>query len=266
MEIKKPIVYTIKSFNGRKFKLTGMFSQNEFVKKKRGERGKNQKKLDASISRTRSKIFEYAICNDFEYFVTMTIDPQKYNRKNLKLFYKDFSQFFRDFRKKYDIDVKYIMIPERHKDGSWHMHGLIEGIPEEMFVLNNNGYLDWIEYKKKFGYISLSKIRNQEACSKYITKYITKEMANLVTESNQKMYYSSRNLVKSDIIKKGMFLENIPVDWEFGSTFCVCKEIKLEDIDNIKNNIIDILPQPKKEKKPYIHFCPNLFDDVDIFP
>lgn len=161
-------------------------------------------RFSSNLSRARNKVYEYCICNDFEYFVTLTINQDKYNRKNLKTYYKDFSQFIRDYRKKYNIDIQYLFIPEQHKDGNWHMHGLIKGIPQEHFNINDNGYLDWYSYKNKFGFISLDKIRNSEACSIYMTKYITKDFyKNTKINKNNKLYYCSKGLRTSETVYKG---------------------------------------------------------------
>lgn len=167
---------------------------------------KNDGKLDNNISRAKSRIFEYALCNNFEYFVTLTLDKTKMDRYNLEEFVKKFGQFIRDYRKKYKANVQYLLIPEKHKDGAWHMHGLMKGIPEDHLTINRNGYKDWEEYSKKFGYISLDYIKNKEAVSKYITKYISKSLyGNGVTAKNKKMYYCSRGLKTAEKIKEGTY-------------------------------------------------------------
>lgn len=181
----------------------------------------NEDKLSNNVIRAKMKIFEYAMCNDFEYFVTLTLSPDKYDRSNLDKYIKDLGQFIRDYRKKYNVDVQYILIPERHKDNnSWHMHGLIKGIPEEHLTLNKNGYKDWKNYSDKFGYMSISQIRNREAVSKYITKYVSKtlEVGGGVTEKNKKLYYCSRGLKTSEKVREGTLtswqLEKIPFEFE----------------------------------------------------
>lgn len=195
----------------KKFVKHGGFETDNLFK----NRDVNDFKLENNISRARSKVFEYAICNEFEYFVTLTLDSKKYDRYNLELFIKDLGQFIRDKRKKYNTNIQYLLVPEIHNDGAWHMHGLIKGIPSDALSINKNGYLDWEEYKKKFGYISLSKVKNQEAVSKYITKYIRKNIGTQkgVIEKNKKMYYCSRGLKKAEK-KQGMY-NAIPEKFEF---------------------------------------------------
>lgn len=197
-----------------------------------------------NVIRARSKIFEYALCNDFDYFVTLTLDSKKYNREDLKKYIKDFGQMIRDYRKKYKSDVKYLLIPELHKDGvSWHMHGLISGILEEQLTLNKNGYLDWKIYSNKFGYISIDKIRNKDATSKYITKYISKSFLSQksVSEKYQKLYYNTRNLKCAEKIKIGTLSakENIPLNVDFENEYCKIYNLNKLDFDLINSILPD---------------------------
>lgn len=162
------------------------------------------KRYTNNLSRARNKIFEYCICNNFEYFVTLTIDEKKYDRFDLNKYYKDFSHFIRNYRQYYNLDIQYLFVPEQHKNGAWHMHGVIKGIPEKHFKINSNGFLDWEAYKNRFGYISLDKIKNNEACSVYMTKYITKDFfkSTKINKYN-KLYYCSRGLKTAETVFRG---------------------------------------------------------------
>lgn len=168
----------------------------------------NDEKLSNSISRSRTAIFEYSMVNDFDYFITLTLNPSKRDVFDLDGYIKNFGQFIRDLRKKYSTKIEYLLVPEKHKSGAWHLHGLIKGIPQEQLFKNNNGYLDWRDYKLKFGYASLSPVRNKVAISKYITKYITKGFGDNAERKNKKLYYNSRGLKKSEKLSKGKVLQS----------------------------------------------------------
>lgn len=179
----------------------------------------NEKKLDCNIRRTKNAIKELVICNDWEYFITLTLDQKKYDRYNLQKFNKDLSQYIRDLRKKYETDIKYLLIPEQHNDGAWHMHGFLMGLPEselELFdkkqklpyyILNKlekgEEVYNWVGYQDKFGNCDLEPIRDKERVSSYVTKYVTKDLENSIQELNAKMYYCSRGLSRAKAVKKG---------------------------------------------------------------
>lgn len=179
------------------------------------------KKMEESISRTKSRIFELALCNSWDYFVTLTINPKKYDRTDLDSYRKDLSQWIRDASRTLPEPIKYILIPELHKDGkSWHMHGFMMGIPQEQISENKNGYKDWKNYSKKFGYISLDNIKNCEACSKYVTKYISKDLEKSVSKFGAKMYYNSHGLKRATILKSGTVSDTIPLSQSYSNEYC----------------------------------------------
>ena len=160
-------------------------------------------RFDESVSRTKATIFEIAACNDFKWFVTLTLDSEKKNRNDLKSFSRDFGQFIRDQNKKREKreKIEYLVIPEQHKDGAWHMHGLFKGLTEKDLVKNEFGYLDWLEYRNRFGFFSCSKIKSLNACSKYITKYVTKDVKkNTSLQSGAHSFYASKGLKRREVL------------------------------------------------------------------
>lgn len=188
-------------------------------------------KLVNNLSRARSRIYELASCNKWDWFITATLSPDKYNRSNLKKFRKDFTQFIRDQRKKYNVTLKYLLIPELHADGkNWHMHGLLSGLSDNMVTdfpagspikLQENGYKNWLDYSKKFGWVSLGFVKNHAAVSKYMTKYITKDLGSCVGELGAHLYYSSVGLEGSKEVYRG-FLKS-PIDWDYENDYCSIK-------------------------------------------
>lgn len=50
----------------------------------------NNFKLQNNLSRAKSKIYEYACCNSWDYFITVTINKDKYDRYNLDEYRKSF--------------------------------------------------------------------------------------------------------------------------------------------------------------------------------
>lgn len=229
---------TLRQYGSKfKFVLLKNFNNNKVKKDTKliMKRGTNTEKLQNNISRSKSKIFEYAMCNEFEYFITLTIDQEKYNRENLKVYYKSFSKFLNNYNAKYHTKIKYLFIPELHKDGkSWHMHGLISGIPPEQLVnfdkiegvpkrLKNHKYFNWGEYQEKFGFVSLGVIESTEKVSKYITKYISKGLTKTVHELNCRSFYNSLGLNKCVEIKKGTLESTSEIKYEFENDYCKIK-------------------------------------------
>lgn len=211
-------VAVLKRYDNNHYKLTlhrTMIKKGlEFPKRYSNKCSVNDNKLENNISRAKSKIFEYSMCNDFDYFVTLTLDPEKYDRFNLKEYIQKLGKFFRNYNRLHNTKIKYLLIPEQHKDGAWHLHGLIKGILSKHLIKNKNGYLDWGHYTSRFGYMSLGTIKDKEACAKYITKYITKDMSNTIKELNAKCYYCSKGLKVAEEIKRGTLCREFQFDFE----------------------------------------------------
>ena len=233
-----------------KFKLTYLKlpsrqSGYEFDVDKHGSRDKNETKLDNNLSRAKQKIFEYAYCNEFEYFITLTLDKRKFNRYDLKEYKIALHQFLNNYSKKYHIKIEYVMVPEMHEDGAWHIHGLIKGIPKEDLIsfddmekvpkdLLGQGFYNWLPYAEKFGFNSLGVIRSQEGVSKYITKYIKKSLGSGIGKEKN-TYMVSKGLKKAVLIKKGSLSGNSDLSYDYENDYV---KIKWLDDDKIVHSII----------------------------
>lgn len=221
---------------------------------KKYNRNVNDEKLDNSISRSKNKVFEYALCNDFQYFVTLTLDKEKMDRSNINEYIKKLGQYIRNIKKSTDQKIEYILIPEKHADGeNWHMHGLMKGlqdlreydekenIPKRMkdkikkYREENLCLYEWLGYSKRFGFNCIEPIRNKEACAKYITKYISKNLDNDkgVTEKNKKKYYCSRGLKTSKNLKKGV-IQTQKIEYDYENEYCKIKWLDINQADEIE--------------------------------
>lgn len=156
-----------------------------------------QEKELCNLARARSSIRELALCNPWEYFVTLTLNPDKQDRFSLDGFVRDLGVWIGNYNKKFGVHLKYLLVPEQHKNGAWHMHGLLHDVSPQSVTRNSHGYLDMPYYANRFGFISLDPIRDQNKCSSYITKYVTKDTGKGVAVSKH-LFYHSRGLEKAE--------------------------------------------------------------------
>ena len=153
----------------------------------------------------RNRLIEIIKANsDFNYFFTGTFDPRKWNRKNFRELLKSLTRWLR--RRK----IKYILIPEPHKDGSIHFHGFFNASIEpflEKFDLKQklpkritDGIKDGREiyncpaYADMFGWVSIEKVRNLEASAVYVSKYVSKSFDNDEARFSYHRYFCSIGL------------------------------------------------------------------------
>lgn len=264
--------YNVYYYNGTIFKVVGF---NRFIDSHNRcdstEKVSYDVKLSSSISRTRKIVLDYALCNEWKYFCTFTLDQKKYNRYDLNTFRKDFSQWIRDQRKKYpSLDFKYLLIPELHSDGAWHMHGLFGDISPLLVSffdlyksglnvplrLANGGYFNWCDYENKFGFCSFGVIKCPIRCAFYMSKYITKQLVDGNISVNNRSVYNSQGLTKpflhNQILGYTPELENV---FTYHGEFCsVGMTRKSDNCDwSFSFDYSDLPLEPLK-----------LFDDSDI--
>lgn len=186
---------------------------------------KNSNSIEASLSRTKRNIKDIAFANDFEYFVTLTINSGLCNRYILEECQNHLKKILKYYKRKNNNFI-YLLITEKHKDGAFHFHGLMGGINKADITINNNGYYDFKIFTEKMGFCSISKIRSKEKCYNYIMKYITKDC--IRNEHNQ-IYISSRGLKKVNSYEYNTFNKNYFYN-HFGSFNQIHEHCYVKDI------------------------------------
>ena len=163
-------------------------------------------KLNEAFCRAKSMVLQYALCNSWDWFFTGTLDETKFDRYDLDAYQQKFSQFIRDKRKSYGTQVQYLLIPEQHKNGAWHIHGMLANLPcsalrrfrpPEPQALVHSTFLNWPDYMQKFGFCSLGPIKHPKATAFYITKYVSKELSRRGGDLGKHLYFHSRPLKKA---------------------------------------------------------------------
>lgn len=163
---------------------------------------------DVSIKRTKKKVYDYAKSNEWEWFVTFTFSPDKVNRYDYDECTKYLSKWFNNLKRSSPA-LSYLVVPEQHKDGAYHFHGLFSGMNERQIVWTGKYVIKRVRglrskfvrtkekiYKigsYKLGWMTATRVREMEKVTSYITKYITKDMLNGL--HGRKRYWCSRNLV-----------------------------------------------------------------------
>lgn len=213
----KNFVYNPKSYlynyNGRFFRVCSIKSCREkgfedMCKKKKTDK----KEVDRiSLSRTRRNIRELALCNDFDYFCTITVNSSKCDRYSLDEVQDNLRKCLRNIRNSSD-NFRYLIITEKHKDGAFHFHGLMSGLSD--LYSNQYGYLSCSKLDV-LGFNSFSKIGSLEKVANYILKYITKDC---VRNSHNQVYICSRGLKKAERSELNINI-NSDIDFSYSNDF-----------------------------------------------
>jgi len=210
------------------------FPLNRFTNKEECER----------ISRSRAKrnIKEICLCNDFKYFVTLTINSDNADRFSLEECQKLLKRLLKNYAKKFkyntNIDFKYIIVTEKHKNGAFHFHGLFSDLLQKDIYKNNYGYISSHFFDTKLGFCSFSEIKDSIKCANYITKYITKD--SIKNNCNQ-LYFCSKGLKRATIIDfdSALVNERNTLDsefWTYSNEFCKLKDFYFDSLSDLEKD------------------------------
>lgn len=160
-----------------------------------------------SIYRTRMLISDLVLSNEFDLFCTFTFDPKKIDRYNYSVCVMRMTRWLSSQKNNSSPDLKYLVVPERHKDGAYHFHALLANFQGKLKktrirqkgreIYNLTGF--------RSGFSTAVKIDNREAVANYVKKYITKEMVKLF---NRRRFLASRNLERPKKYKNVFGLSN----------------------------------------------------------
>lgn len=82
---------------------------------------------ERAARRAAARVRDLALCNSFAWFVTLTLDKEKIDRYDVREITRHLNRWL-DNRVRRD-GLRYVLVPERHKDGALHFHGFINEQP-----------------------------------------------------------------------------------------------------------------------------------------
>lgn len=147
-----------------------------------------------SVRRAKQKVFELAMLNPFTHFITWTLDRREIDRYDPKEVSKKTKQFLKHQVQR--RSASYIIIPEHHKDGAIHMHGLLRGDFDmiDSGLVTKRGQTVYNMPQWKYGWSTAIRLDdNVLAIARYITKYITKDFKKIFGN----FYYAGGDLIRN---------------------------------------------------------------------
>lgn len=129
-----------------------------------------------SMRRARSNLRRIALANEFRYFVTLTLDPEKIDRNNGKAVAKALSTWSDNMVRRKGL--KYILVPELHKKGGIHFHGFFNDavriVPSGHADQGGHPIYNLPDWKLGFT-TAIELYGDYQTAVTYVTKYIGKQ-------------------------------------------------------------------------------------------
>ena len=222
-----------------------------------------ERSANNSLNRTKQNIYKFSRQADWEYFITLTFDGSKVNRYDFDECMGKANNWFNNQKKRKAPDLKYLFVPEQHKDGAWHIHGVIADVGEMSFADSGRVAIGEKAYRRsdvnsgfatiynlsgwRFGFSTATKVRDKYKVASYITKYITKDLC--VSTFGKKRYYRSRNIPEP--IEKGFIVE--PQDFDSFMTEMVdsfgCCMVYQKEVNGLYQSVTYRFYQEEREEK-----------------
>ena len=183
-----------------------------------------------SFKRAKDHIYDYILCNDWDFFFTGTINPKKMDSSKPKDCLNPLKVWLQHMVQRYGIS--YIAIFEHHKKGRIHMHGLIKQNPAKPLKIVDSGTKIYFGFKKpmknrtakryglspengktvynlstwRFGWSTVIQVYGSpQQLAHYVTKYITKDNKKIFG----KYYWHSRDLQKPKVVFSNVDFDSI---------------------------------------------------------
>lgn len=188
-----------------------------------------ERSIQSSLNRTKKMIYDYGRSNTWDWFFTLTFKPvEEFNKENFEECKKKVMEWFKNVRKRYCENIKYIVVPEMHVSRCWHFHCLVSNCDKLTFevaknqrrylknkdgsyqlneygakVLNNyfgedlrthypDGQLIYNIKQFKNGWTTATRIQDTRKAVSYVLKYITVDLCDIAF--GKQRYMPSKNL------------------------------------------------------------------------
>lgn len=113
-----------KTFIGPGWEAVEPSGRPEPAKRAKGKKAEGED-MARSMRRARANVRRLALANEFQWFVTLTLDPAKIDRYDPEAVAKRLRTWCDNMVRRHGL--RYILVPERHKDGAFHFHGFFAG-------------------------------------------------------------------------------------------------------------------------------------------
>ena len=152
-----------------------------------GETGENEGEDEAqgasdaqrrAARRARKQLYELCACNDFDLFFTLTLNKEMIDRYDYKAIVRKFGQWADNHVRRKGL--RYVAVPELHKDGAIHFHGLCNA---SAVRLVDSGTTDKKSGQTVYnlpgwhlGFTTAIRLYGaRDAAAHYVAKYVTKQ-------------------------------------------------------------------------------------------
>lgn len=143
---------------------------------------KKERSISSSMNRTVNAVYQIARSNLWDWFVTLTFNPDLVDSFDYGIVVEKLTNWLSNCRR-ICPDMGYLIVPEKHVSGRYHFHGLFKDCDDLGFVdsgkRDRKGNVIYNIGKYRLGFTTATRIVDQARVTKYIAKYINKDLCSV---------------------------------------------------------------------------------------
>lgn len=213
-----------------------------------------EENIRRSLSRTIQTLYDIVFSNEWELFITVTFDGSKLDRYDYDEVVERYSKLLDNIKQRKAPALEYVFVPELHKDGAFHFHGLLRNI--DGLTLKYSGRKDKKGNKVynlsdfNLGFNTATYVESTAKVSTYLIKYISKDLIQTLGES-RKRYWCTKGLNR---VEKNDFMLTDSEQWEMvnilgeSKVTVSAKTVNIEK-DGYSNRLTYIVYQERSESQ-----------------
>ena len=159
------------------------------ITNKRHER-ECRRRFDFSLQRTASTIKGLTELNHWDYWVTLTFDKSLVGGLAMRSEWRTVKAvltWLQMYNANHDSSIRYMLVPDLHADGAFHLHGLLSGVPSRLiawWTVDNAPTArirerirsgvpcgSFVPYSARFGFSRIEPLRNAGAAGHYLSSH-----------------------------------------------------------------------------------------------
>lgn len=205
-----------------------------------GERFRN------NVYRAKRTVYELVMCNEWEWYGTVTIDDDKWNRNDLGVIEKAFVDWLRNTATKLNCKILRVIVPEQHSHGGWHFHFVLIGLsvgelqaftleqklPQNIRIKLQNGdeVFNWPACAEKFGFCQLEHIGKRGKDRKAVANYMRNAIDSRDFKNGAHLYSPSNGLKRAELIAEGYACRDLTGDGVYEDGYIKTKKFGLDQL------------------------------------
>lgn len=150
----------------------------------------SRRRFDSSLQRTASTIKALAELNAWDYWVTLTFNQDLVGGLAMRsewVTVKSVLTWLQMYNANHRLAIRYLLVPDLHSDGAFHLHGLLSGVPSNLIewwtletaptakirarIRSGVPCGSFKPYSARFGFSRIEPLKNAGAAGHYLSSH-----------------------------------------------------------------------------------------------